>query len=378
MLRLIKAFPLRAPISIPVKRSQHSLSQNEIFPVVDANLPAEVFNKTVFDALHANRGVVFRGVNKSFSSSTAKLFKAYNNFLAKPTENKEHYINKDQAITLQGFYPYPNFLAGSKVADRYFIKTDGEKYIDQALPASWYAAMYRRNVSAHKLLGKVLNAIDEGFNLPAKPFSKTLFSYSNVSVLDAYLPITQEKLKDWASKSQLTKTEDGRIEAFVAHKDFVALTLLSYFNNDCEGLEINTSEDGLNKRFKPLSLPKNDDNQFYVIIMLGRMMELLSNDRLKAVEHRVVIEPMKKGELFQRMTANTFFTHAAKQIFPLIPSLSDSSMPSMRTADYFSKGDTRFTKLNQERADRTLLPYELACYPTESDIEKMPNGFRRK
>jgi hypothetical protein len=354
-------------------------NQTTVLPVINYSSQSTDFNQQAFAALKKQGGFILDQLEPGFSSSTAQLLRAYDDFLKQPDEIKNIFTGQVSNLqTLQGFYPYGNFIAGSKTCHRYLIIRDSAGNIANQLPVPYYVnismqeAADQLHLFTDDILRRTLGALDYGFCLQNK-FINAFQGYGTVTVTDHYVPMTQEKLQDWALKGQLSKTEDGRIEAFVTHKDIVPLTFLTYYGNQCTGLELKTSQNQQDKTFKPLTLRRTDPYHLQAVVIAGRIMENLTDGMIEGMEHRVVIKPMEGGAPFQRRASNTFFILNPKKhqiIKPLVRSIHPSPVPAVSMSALISQFEAALAKTQRSKAIKELKPEELVPYPKENEIDQ--------
>lgn len=361
-----------------ISRKVLANKNKQVLPTVDFSLSESEFNKQTFNALRNKRGVVLNNFSTSFSSSTTHLFKAYGDFLHQPEDKKEIFKNKEDSSHRFGYYPYGNFLFGSKLCDRFFIFRDGSGNITHTLPTpicaklSMQDAANEIHMTTEQILNKIISAMEYGFGLHGSQFKNLFNNHSTITVADRYLPITQEKLQSWTSLKKLTKTKDGRIEAFLPHKDLTTLSIHVYHNNNCQGLEVNLSPDINKKNFEPIGLKENDPYNIQAVIFIGSMMEVLTDSLLKAIEHHVIIQPMQQDIPFSRNALSTFFIldpMANPTLKPLLLSPDGPHFPSFPMASFIHEAGEIYYEEEKANSIQKLTQEELDLYPTENSIK---------
>ncbi|HSW93435.1 MAG TPA: 2OG-Fe(II) oxygenase family protein [Gammaproteobacteria bacterium] len=377
--------------SSPVRKLATTTTTSEpVLPHVDFSLPAPDFNRHAFAGLAKAGGLIINNLEKSFSSSTGYLFEAYASFLRQSKGKKKPFFGTNDPTAYHGYYPAETFLLGTKGVDRFVIPRNSLGYTIHPLPDPVYAkfGMQEKSDELHEttavIFQKMLGAMESGLDLPDNAL-RTLFRFpSAMSLIDRHLPVTQEKLQSWIPLKKLTKTDDGRIESFLAHQDLSAFTVLVYQNNRCQGFELNTSPKGTAPTFKPLGLKENNPYNLQLVVLAGTMVETLTNGKVKAPEHRVVIEPMKKDVPFYRTLYSTFFSPNpdVKELKPLLTSTERPNYPPISLKHYFDDHAKKYTADGEANAVNKLSQEELDRYPKECDIvrEETLSGtvFRRR
>ncbi len=355
-------------------RSQTTKTLSEI----DFTQQPSQFGKQAVTALRKNSSFVLKNLGTSFSSAINHLFTAYDDFLKSADGEKQKFQGKGELSDQRGYFPYGSFFAGSKVCDRFFISSNSAGNIAQPLPSTSLAKVSMKEaadktlITTQQVIAKIVNAIESEFNLGQGGFNTVFENYEMVTVLDRYLPVTQEKLNHWMKAGQLTKTSEGRIEAFLPHKDLMPLTILIYRNNNPLGLELNLPDESGKYSFTPIHLQSSDEIQ--AVVILGKVMENLTDGLLQGAEHRVVFNPLKPGETFSRYSINSFAvldssTEARKMIRPLLRSPTGPHFLPTPSATYYPTHGEIILENARKRALDKLPLEELMPYPKEDEIE---------
>jgi isopenicillin N synthase-like dioxygenase len=337
------------------------------------------FGVEAFTALKSKSGFIIKNLAfTKFSSSTVKALRAYENFLKQSPEEKNAFLGKE-GNSLQGFYPYGSFLQESKVSNRYYIRHDVQGKVTHPLPIPPNGRMGMKEATDQRyevdvvILKKTLLAIEEGFGLKQNEFSRAFDGCYTIQVAEQYPPFTQETLQRLWQADKLTKTEDGRFEIFLTHKDVVPLTILSYRWNENPGFECNISRDPQKKEFKPLDL-KSDSFSYNLeaVVVAGMLMENLTDGVITGLEHRVVATPMKPGKIFQREALNSFFflnSHHS-DIKPIVQSATGPHFFPVSTSDYTRQHGEKHLTYEKKHIVKELRSEDLTPYPTESEIQE--------
>ncbi len=361
-----------------------------VLPHIDFNLPTPEFNKQAFRALKNNGAFVLNNMGPAFTSSTRELFDTYDDFLGQDQAEKEKFRGKGSDLSvLEGYYPYGTFFAGRKVGNSYFItrKSNGTSNI---LPPAYHLKVSMQQpvdqlfLSTQQIIAKTVDAVEYGLELNGE-FKKVMQNFGLLTIAEQFLPTTREKLKHWITEGKLTKTEDGKIETFLPHKDLHPLTVLIYRNNECVGLEVLSHDESGQKTFKEVSLPKSNPYDIQPVVISGAMMEILTDRLLPGLEHRVVTKPLKAGCEFSRYAYNSFVNldpEANQVIQPIVRSRYATHISPAATATFFKTEGDLYIEQERKRAVKSLPKEELAQYPSEDDIETLdtPNGvaFKRR
>src|ERR1700722_10015868 len=106
------------------RKFQRSVTINQksspVLPIISYQSTKLESNEKIFYALKNHNGFIMSDLPPQFNSSAYGLINSYESFLKQPNETKNAFIGKFDN-NLQGFYPYGNFLLGSKTCDRFFI-----------------------------------------------------------------------------------------------------------------------------------------------------------------------------------------------------------------------------------------------------------------
>jgi hypothetical protein len=344
------------------------------------------FNTQAYSALKYHQGFVLTNIGSDFSGVTGELITSFETFLRQPAEKKAKYVGKGSLSELTGFFPYGMFYAGSKCCNRFWINVDSKGAIAQELPD---AVMRQTSMELFKytqqIVAKTAVALQIGLGLQQDEFTKVFRDHEILTVVDSYLPLTQEKLIEWLALQQLAKTPDGKIVGFIAHKDLMPLSILIYGNNQNNGLEVNNADEKGRKSFKPVLLEQGNPYNIQAVVMSGMMMENLTDNTLQGAEHRVVMEPIGYGNFFRRQLISSFVQLNLKhnaELKPIRLSADGPHFQPTQTSTFFAEKGRRYEEMAREQAAHNLSDAEIKAFPAEDDIVTIPTQsgpmYRRK
>jgi hypothetical protein len=360
-------------------------------PVIDARSPIPQFNQQVFTALKSKGGFVLNNLGDKFSSTTIELFTAYQDFLQQPDAVKKPFLGLPNSTILKGFFPYKSFFAGGRCCDRFFINQTSAGFIGQALPSSTSAVSMPEAVTGlgaftQQIIARTISAMEIGLAIPHQVLSQIIQDHTLLTVVDSYLPVTQEKLIYWLQMGKLTKTADGRIEMFLPHKDLMPLSVLIYGDNQTHGLEVKTPDEDGKLSFKPLCLQSRSPYRIQAVVIAGLVMEHLTDGLVKGLEHRVVANPLPSGQRYKRQAINSFVIIDADLNPALKPLVRAPDGPHYATVPMTTFYDTQVKEYYEGEKTRIattqLTEADLAPFPMEDEIETInrPTGvsYRRR
>lgn len=346
-----------------------------------------VFKQLAFKALQQQSCFVVSHLNTLFpKNGIANLFLAYDDFLRQTPEEQKPYQSQGTLTEPAGFHPYGSFFAGSRACHRFCISRDAAGQVICPLPptkhtlVSMHEAADQLNVLLQTIVQKTIDAIEYGLGLTNNQLNNFFKHYQLSTVLDSYLPVTQEKLLTWLPQQQITKTDDGRIETFIPHKDFMPLSILFYRENNCDGLEIKIPGKNRHKEFHTIQLDNSNREDVKALVLSGKVLENLTDNILSGAEHRVVLEPLQKNGFFRRNAINNFIilnTTTVPMIAPIVKAIDGPHYLPVPTETYFAEQSYALINRCKEKALKELSQTELAVYPREEDIyiEDSADGF---
>lgn len=334
---------------------------------IDAGLSVDVFNQQAYSALKKHGGFVLTNLDKAFTEGVERSFSEYDTFRKNPISTLKKFYGV--ASFPAGYYPDGSYMHGSKVGPRYFINSDATgKPLHHVYPTLQAAALslvpFRK-----KIIAMTVAAMQSGLNPKSTNFSGMLEGYTTIMGMHHYQPITQEKLRRWNEHRQVTKTEDGRIEAFLGHADLSVMSVLIYRENCAAGLEVELKNEVGDYRFYPVNIDKNKSFGLRAVIILGRMSETLTNGLLKGVSHRVIAEPMAVNATSSRDAINFFiYVGRNKTLQPIVP-VEASAQHCPTTVEAFLASWVE-TYLNDAKTyASTISDADLKPFPKEQDLE---------
>ncbi len=348
-----------------------------VLPTVSYKLPLVKFNEQVFNGLKEKRGIILEDLSPAYSPSITNIFTAYQEFLRQPESAKQPYD--------ESYHPHTKLVYGSRACNRYFLSRDSRGILTHKVPAPIHVKVSLQDAAdvlhtmVDGVVGKLVAAIDHGFNTKKMPFSRALDGYTSTTVVDSYLPITQERLKYMAEQGKLTKDKNGDFESFLPHKDLDAFTILFYPENNCLGFEVNTAVQTEEKKFQSVSLNSNNVSNLQALVVSGELLSVLTDGQLASNEHRVNIPTMALNQPYWRNTLSIFVSpdfSRFKMFHPLVirPS-GETHIAPISPEDFIAVNEARYM---QDEKARACFPSEkeLSSYPMQEDITSIEKPDR--
>jgi hypothetical protein len=318
-------------------------------PIIDYN--DTEFTTHSFNALHKYGAFILKNVPK-IATDASLLLKEFNKLTAQPEDNIKPFLAGSDVLDIAGYHPQEQHWAGRRFSPCYGLVSDSEGKISQPFAThDFRQATIGFMETARHLSEKVLNAIGTELNMQ-KELSGYLQGYSVLGVVDSYVPPTQEKIA--ALDNKLIMGTDNYLEVFEPHRDATPLAISTYDNNDCNGLEMQLPDESGNLAYVPITLPKAEANQVSLLILAGEPLEALTDGQLRAPKHRVVLEPMKSGEKFNRRLVSAFTMFGPNNKFS--------------SNEYFND-KYKNMKQDSEEKSQAISAELLEQFPTEADIE---------
>lgn len=325
----------------------------------------------ILEALQKNRGFIIELADGT-DAVAEQLFQNFNQFIQAPNEYKDKFKGENTSNT-KGYYEDP-IVNGNKVGPRFFIQRDRDNKTTQPLPAftdgpGMEELSERLHERLQPIIDKTIHVLEEAYNFK-KDELKSQFFCSSATSIHHHRPVTREKLQQWLTNKQLTKTETGKIEAMMQHKDLVGLTVLIYRHNNAKGLEIKIKNQHT-KTYTPIELPASN-GKLKALIILGRLVNKIIPS-LQGLSHRVIATPLKPDNIFSRDVINLF-------VLPDMQAQLSKTTEPYTAGNFFPEIFKLYEQRREQKAEQTLCAEELNNFPQESDIEvlNMPTGISYK
>lgn len=348
-------------------------------PLNSININDPQFQEKLARELQNNRGVVLEGLDTAFSQNVENVFLAFDAFRDQPAESKAAF--RGQANQFHGYYPQKAYQYGGKTTERFFISRDINKNLPMPLPASpklavsFDQATQQLTDDISRISAAIVTAIEMGLGIE-KDKLKRLLTPSSLIAMSHYLPTTQELLSAMVQDKQLNLTKDNEIKTFEEHKDLSLFSMLIYRQNRADGLRVKLPGAEGKKRFEEVSL--NQRTNIQIVILVGSMLQRLTEKKLKGLKHTVATKPLAVGEVFSRECISVFMSHDPK--LDLYPLLGSNQSQAINFQAMFDEGKKKYNLFTQQTALQALPP-QAAKFPSEKEIhaEKTEHGtvYRR-
>jgi isopenicillin N synthase-like dioxygenase len=347
------------------------------------NINDNNFNDLVYDAMQNQRGFIITHLGAEFTQHVNNLLNSFDDFRNQSDEIKESFKGAQNGFS--GYFPPDKYKFGGKsTTERFFISRNKQNQLTQDLPkpAKVGVSMDKANESllAHTqpIADRIIQAIEDGLKLQQEKLIK-LANKSSLMTLTHYLPTTQEKLQTMFKDSQMTVTEDGEIKTFEEHKDLTIFSMLIYRENKTDGLKLKIPNEHGKKEYKTVDLndKENEFQEARIIVMVGRMLQYLTNGALRGLKHTVVTKPLSEGEEFSRNNIAVFISHDSDiQLIPFFEN-QNNSQPNHDThhdftSRYIESYNNKIKTMTLQELPKTVLDFpkddEIECNETDKGI----------
>ena len=347
---------------------------SETLAEIDDALTPTSFSKAAFAALKSKNGFVLNNINGEFAAAGNDMFRAFDDFRAQPADTIAKFSANSK--NMNGYYPDGSHLFGSRIGPSMFANIDKNKMVSHPLPEPVEAKVGMKEAAqtfaghVDIVLAKVVTALETGLGLSPGKLSAVFQDHETKLSLNHSLPVTQEKLNDWMNIDKLTLTEDGRVEAFLAHQDLVPLSVLIYDDNETNGLEVEFADANGMRTYHPVKLNGEKQKQgVHAVVILGRAMENLTDGLLHGAPHRVVAEPLESGKLFKRTSLNAFvFIGPDLALQPVLTAPDGPHFASMSMQQFFTEHSKIYAEAAQQAAVKELPAEVLGAFPKDAEI----------
>ncbi|KAL9242752.1 hypothetical protein vseg_016721 [Gypsophila vaccaria] len=297
-----------------------------IIPVIDMARPHEDVVKDIRDA--ASTYGFFQVVNHGVEVSLLdRLVAAIRSFFEQPDEEKVKYYNRDSVASGVGYFSNYD-LFHSKAAswrDTLQVQLGPSCVLPTAIPSACRTEVMEWEKAVKKLGEQILSILSEGLGL--RPDRLTAESYlKRVNMAGQYYPYCPEP---------------DKTIGIASHSDHGTLTVL--LQDQVGGLQVKYNGQWID--LKPV--------HGALVINVGDLIQMVSNDVYKSGEHRVYANPLTQS----RVSVPVFFNPAVTSdiLYGPLPELVTPEKPALYKQFTISDMTAKFLK--KELKDKTMTSY---------------------
>ncbi|XP_074264738.1 1-aminocyclopropane-1-carboxylate oxidase homolog 4-like [Silene latifolia] len=297
-----------------------------IIPVIDmAGTHEEVVQK-IRDA--ASTYGFFQVVNHGVEvSALDRLVGAIRAFFEQPDEEKIKYYNRDSVASGVGYFSNYDLFHSKAASWRDTLQVQlGPKSVDpNAIPNVCRAEVMEWEKEVKKLSARLLSILSEGLGLSADRLSPESY-LARINMAGQYYPYCPEP---------------DKTIGIASHSDHGTLTVL--LQDDVGGLQVKYNGQWID--LKPV--------HGALVINVGDLIQMVSNDVYKSGEHRVYANPLPRS----RISVPVFFNPAitSDKLYGPLPELVSPENPALYKQFTISDMNAKFLK--KELKDKTMTSY---------------------